>query len=239
MKSKVLLGAVCAAIAAMVAPVAAQAADSIDITYFTIAETDRDANALGFGTVNNEVQNTLGPDGLPVLNTAAYGCSTNCFTLAAPTDVTAGGEITYWSPALNNGGAGGTSDVTQTLTTTTSLPFSVPSNFFPPNGTGSSDYNGFQAAELSGTISVPETEQISFNIGADDMAFAYLDGQIVCDLGGVHGSTAGTCATPLRHQRRLALAERVFRRHQQLAGWPHLWHQHSGRDRGTGCAQCS
>jgi hypothetical protein len=45
-------------------------------------------------------------------------------------------------------------------------------------------------------INVPTTEQISFNIGADDMAFAYLDGQVVCDLGGVHGNSAGTCVPP-------------------------------------------
>jgi hypothetical protein len=59
-----------------------------------------------------------------------------------------------------------------------------------------SDSSGFQAATLVGTINVPTTEQISFNIGADDMAFAYLDGQVVCDLGGVHGNSAGTCAPP-------------------------------------------
>jgi hypothetical protein len=28
------------------------------------------------------------------------------------------------------------------------------------------------------------------------MAFAYLDGKVVCGLGGVHGSTAGTCESP-------------------------------------------
>ena len=47
-----------------------------------------------------------------------------------------------------------------------------------------------------GTLDAPTTESISFSIGADDMAFAYLDGKVVCDLGGVHGSTAGTCVSP-------------------------------------------
>ena len=28
------------------------------------------------------------------------------------------------------------------------------------------------------------------------MAFAYLDGTVVCDLGGVHGDSAGACVTP-------------------------------------------
>jgi fibro-slime domain-containing protein len=170
-------------------------ANSVTITYYTISSSDPDADHLSFGTVNNEVQNKLGPDGLPVLNTPAYGCTSGCFSLpSGPTNLTAGGEITYWDPALNP-------YVTKTGTATVSLPFSVPSNFFPPNGTGSFDggSNGYQAAVLSGSLTVPAstTETISFNIGADDMAFAFLNGQVVCDLGGVHASTAGTCVSPM------------------------------------------
>jgi fibro-slime domain-containing protein len=171
-------------------------ADTIGINYYTIAESDRDANNLAGGVFDNEVQNALGVNGLPVLNTAAYGCMSNCYNPAgAPTDVLPDGEITYWSPGLNNGGPNGSSDVTYTGSANVPLPFNQPYNFFPPNGTGSSDYNGFQAATLTGTIDAPSTEQISFTIGADDMAFAYLDGQIVCDLGGVHAASAGTCVT--------------------------------------------
>jgi len=180
-------------------PVAALA-DSVTIDYYTISATDPDANHLSGGVVNNEVQNLLGPDGLPVLNTAAFGCLSDCFSLThGPSNlVTSGagaGEITYWSPKLNP-------FVTLTSTATTSLPFDRPSNFFPPNGTGSCDggppCGGFQAAQLVGNIVVPAntTDTISFTIGADDMAFAYLDGKVVCDLGGVHASTAGTCVSP-------------------------------------------
>lgn len=184
------------ALVTVLAPFATAHANSMNITYYTIGETDKDANHLARGVFNNEVQSQLGPDGLPVLNTAAYGCTSNCYSsTGAPTDVLANGEITYWSPTLNNGGTGGTSDVTQTGTGIVTLPFNVSSNFFPPNGTGSSDFNGFQAAILSSTLNNLVAETISFTIGADDMAFAYLDGQIVCDLGGVHGSTAGTCTT--------------------------------------------
>lgn len=181
---------------ALIAPAVSHAANSLTITYYTIGESDKDANHLAGGNFNNEVQDALGPNGLPVLNTAAYGCTQNCFSsLGAPTDVLANGEITYWSPALNNGGPSGTSDVVQTSTATVQLPFSVPYNFFPPDGTGPNDYNGFQAAKLSGTLNIPTDETISFSIGADDMAFAYLDGKVVCDLGGVHASSAGSCAT--------------------------------------------
>jgi hypothetical protein len=174
-------------------------ANSLDITYFTIASGDQDANHLGGGLVNNEVQQTLGVDGLPILNTAAYGCLSGCFTLTAPKDVLSDGEITYWSQSLNNGGAGGTSDVTQTLTASTSLPFSNDS-FFAPNGTGTCDgpspCDGYQAAELFGTIDAPEAESISFAISSDDMAFAYLDGSLVCSDGGVHGQGSVPCTTP-------------------------------------------
>jgi hypothetical protein len=178
------------------APFVAAHANTLTIDYYTIAESDKDANHLAGGVFDNEVQNALGPQGLPVLNTPAYGCTSNCYNPAgAPTDVLADGQITYWSPTLNNGGHGGSSDVTFTGSAPVTLPFNVPFNFFPPNGTGSSDYNGFQAATLSGTLFAPTAESISFTVGADDMAFAYLDGQVVCDLGGVHADTAGTCTT--------------------------------------------
>lgn len=194
------LVAVLAVAAAISQPGLARADNALNIDYYTFGSGDRDANHLGGGTVNNEVQANLGPNGLPVLNTPAFGCTTNCFSLVGPTDVLPTGEIAYWSTSLNNGGPGGTSDVTHTSSGTVTLPFSVPSNFFPPNGTGSNDggANGFQAATLEGTLNVPGTETIGFSIGADDMTFAFLDGVKVCDLGGVHASAAGTCVTPFQ-----------------------------------------
>jgi hypothetical protein len=170
-------------------------ASSLNITYFTIAENDKDANHLGGGLVNNEVQSTLGTDGLPILNTAAFGCTSNCFSLTpAPTDLTASGELTYWSPSLNQGSPTSTSDVTETGTGVVTLPY-INNTFFPPNGTGSNDENGFQSAILSGTLNAPTAESISFAIGSDDMAFVYLDGINVCDDGGVHGNGSVPCTT--------------------------------------------
>jgi hypothetical protein len=170
-------------------------ADTLNITYFTIAETDKDANHLGSGLVTNEVQSHLGVNGLPILNTPAFGCVSSCFTLTpAPTDVLADGEITYWSPLLNKGGAGATSDVVQTGTGIVTLPYNN-NSFFPPNGTGSGDGSGFQAAYLSGTIVAPTSETIGFSIGSDDMAFLYLDGILECSDGGVHGNGSVPCTT--------------------------------------------
>ena len=157
-------------------------ANSLTIDYFTIDPSDPDINHLCCGDYNNQVLNSLGPNGLPVLN-LSYGGPAIQDVLPSTH------ELTWWSPAFN-------SHVHATGSTTVTLPFDVQSNFFPPNGTGSSDANGYQSAVLSGALFAPTTELISFAIGADDSAFAYLDGQVVCDLGGVHAFSNGTCVTP-------------------------------------------
>ena len=170
---------------------------TMSAAYYTIAEGDQDMNHLASGVFSNEVQSGLGADGLPILNTSTYGCVTNCFTnTPLPRDLTASGEITWWSQALNNGGTAGASDVSLTSTGTITLPYSNLA-FFPPDGSGSNgDRGGFQAAVFSTLLNVPTTpESIGFSVGADDVAFVYLDGTLVCDLGGVHGDNPGTCTS--------------------------------------------
>ena len=200
MKRAVL--ALVAGFAIAIPPVAASHASSLTLTYYPISSSDPDANHLAGGVHTNEVQNALGPDSLPVLNIPLYGCSSNCYAVqGAPgfpnggntpnVNVNASGEITYWDSVHNP-------YVTQTSQTTVTLPFSRPSNFYPPNGTGAQDggSSGFQAATMSGTLTAGSTEQLSFSIGSDDMAFVYIDGQIVCSDGGVHGSSSVACTTP-------------------------------------------
>ena len=171
-------------------------AQSLGITYFSIAANDKDANVMCCGVSNNYVLSGLGANGLPVYNTGATATSGSIFT---PNDLIAGNQISWWSPSLNNGGSGGTSDVTETGTGTVSLPYDN-NSFFAPNGTGSCDgpspCDGYEAAILDGTLDAPTAESISFAVGSDDMAFVYLDGSIVCDDGGVHGSTSVPCTTP-------------------------------------------
>lgn len=163
------------------------------VTYYTISESDPDMGHMTNGVFNNEVLNALGPNGLPVLNTSTYGCTSNCFTGTSPSNITANGQITWWSPSLNP------SYVTQTGTGTIDLNAGNAytynnGSFYPPNGTGSNDSTiGYQAAVFSSTLNVPTAESVNFTIGADDVAFLYLNGQIVCDLGGVHGDSTGTC----------------------------------------------
>lgn len=170
---------------------------TMSVTYYTVPGTDHDMNRLAYGTFTNEVQSTLGPDALPVLNTPAYGCISGCFThVPFPTDLTAGGEITWWSPSLNKGGSGGVSDVVETGTGSITLPY-LNTTLFPPNGTGPNDTSGFQAAVLSTTLNVPSTESIAFNVGSDDVTFVYLDGRVVCQLGGAHIDAPAICTSSI------------------------------------------
>lgn len=157
-------------------------ASTLSVTYYEVSDSDPSYATLCCGTYDNEVLSTLGPNGLPLLNPGYSG------TMPSLQDVY-NGQLTWWSPSLN-------SHVTETGSGTVTLPIDHTSNFYPPNGTGTNDYSGGLTAVYTGTIDVPSTEQISFSIGADDSAFAYLDGQIVCDLGGVHGFTDGTCVSP-------------------------------------------
>jgi hypothetical protein len=177
-----LLGAI------VLTPFAAAHADQLlNITYFQIAHSDNDGGRLCCSNSSNYVQSTLGVNGLPVLNPGGENGP-------VPDDVLGDGELTWWSPTLNNGGSGGSSDVTQTGTGTVSIPYAN-NDFYSPNGTGSNDSTYYQAAIMSGTLSVPSPETVSFTLSSDDMAFVYINGQIVCDDGGVHGASPTNCTS--------------------------------------------
>lgn len=177
----------------LIAGAEAAQAQTLGITYYTINSNDPDANHLGGGVYSNEVQSSLGTYGLPVLNTPAFGCTSDCYPTNGPTNLLPDGEITYWAPQYN-------SYVTETGTGTVNLPFNVPSNLFPVNGQDTCGQDGgacgYQALTMQGTLYAPSTEVLNFTIGSDDMAFVYLDGTVVCDDGGVHGSSSVTCTTP-------------------------------------------
>jgi hypothetical protein len=170
-------------------PFVAAHADSLNSTYFTIAGTDQDGARLCCSTSFNYVMSNLGTNGLPVLNPTGTGG-------AVPLDVLPDNELTWWSPSRNNGASGGGSDVTLTGNAVVSLPFANGA-FYAPNGTGSNDANQFQAAILSGTMTLPTAENVSFSVGSDDMAFVYVDGAIVCDDGGVHGANSVPCTSEI------------------------------------------
>jgi fibro-slime domain-containing protein len=66
---------------------------------------------------------------------------------------------------------------------------------FPPNGTGSNDANGFQAAIFTGVLVVPTAESVQFSFGADDDAFLALNNTIISQEGGIHGVSAAPVVT--------------------------------------------
>jgi len=173
----------------------ANVAPSMSITYYTISPTDPDPGTLSFASCTDYVTNTLGMDGLPILNTNA----TDCGTSLAKDVNSSTGEILWWSPSY-------------TGNMETGAPVPLPytnSAFFPPNGGGNCDGGGtcpngsqglgFQAAVLSGQLNVtdPGGEQVTFSITVDDMAFVYVDGTYVCGLGGVQAATSTACTTSI------------------------------------------
>ncbi len=171
MRAKWMFAAATAAVLGMGSPAFA---NTMNVTYYQVSETnDKDFNNSAFccsGRYTNEALGSLGTDGLPVYN-AAYG---------GPTiqDVNGAGEITWWSPSFN-------ANVTQTGTGTMTLPVSN-GNMYPPNGTGPNDANGFETAKFTGVLHVPTTETVTFDLGADDDALLYLNGNSIDQAGGVH-----------------------------------------------------
>jgi len=157
----------------------AEAANTLSATYYSVAPGDADFQSYCCGTFNNQVTGKLGPDGLPVFNPAYGGPAIH--------DVNGSGEITWWSPTLNH-------HVTLSGAGTIALPYSNAA-FYPPMGNGSSDANAFQTAVFSGTLTLPKAEAVTFTAGADDSVFAYVDGNTVINLGGVHPDTAASGTT--------------------------------------------
>jgi len=169
--------------AAVLLPIAAHASLTATISYFKIDSSDPDANHLCCSGPLPEVQQSLGPDGLPML-IPGFTSGGN-----APKDVNGAGELTYWSPSFN-------SHVTAMGSALIGLPF-VNNNMFNPNGTGSSDggANGYLSALISATLITPVVETVSFTIASDDNAFVFVDGQVVCNDGGVHGAGSVPCTS--------------------------------------------
>lgn len=156
-------------------PVATASAGELAVSYFTaVVRGDPDFNTTGCCVFPKHlVQPALGPSGWPLLN-AAYGEGGGSRYVVH--DVNRFGEVTWCTPGPT---------IVETGFAVATLPFASV-EFFPPNGQGRDNYHGFQTAIFRGILHVPRTEAVSFRIGADDVAFLYLDGALVADLGGVH-----------------------------------------------------
>jgi hypothetical protein len=149
------------------------------------------------GVSYNYVLPTLGPDGLPVFNPSFTGSG-----VLAPGSgyLNSSNEILYWTPGKNGIIADGSGTITLS---------STPVTMYPPgsagagtggnnNGTGN-DTTYEETAIITGEFTVPAggSDTVTFDVGADDMAFVYVfpvgnpgyANSLVLSLGGIHADT--------------------------------------------------
>ncbi len=176
----VLLGLGLAALLSLGAVKAANASPvngTLTATYWTVSYNDPDFGTQCCGTFYNFVTSKLGPDGLPVYNTA----SGDPYTIH---DINKNGEITWWDPSEDP-------NVAFWKTSTITIPFASTSMYGPSGN----DYNSFLVAKFTGTFTLPSASTVTFTLGSDDDSFFYVDGNLVDSLGGVHGDTAAPTNT--------------------------------------------
>ncbi len=149
--------------------------------YFEVANnsTNHDfQRGIDGGIVTGLVQNTLGPDGLPVVT--AKGAS-NYGASGPITQVNGSGELQWWTtPDPSN----------PTGTVATPFPSTMSSNFFPTNSSGNSQF--FRTAIFTGTFTSNGTTTFSYTLGSDDDSWLFIDNHLVADDGGVKANDPTT-----------------------------------------------
>jgi len=160
-------------------------ADTFSIQYFEAKTGTPDfynGGAVPIGVSNNYVTSTLGPDGMPVFNPSFTASG----SVLAPNSAYINGsnELLYWTP-----GAGPAGDTIKADGTGSIILGSTPVTMFPPGYSNDATYE--ETAILTGyfTVLSGQTDTVTFNVGADDTAFVYVDGDLVESLGGIHADT--------------------------------------------------
>jgi fibro-slime domain-containing protein len=160
-------------------------ADTFSIQYFEAVTGSPDfynGGTVPIGVSNNYVTSTLGPDGLPVFNPSFTASG----SVLAPNSayLNGSGELLYWTPGAGPAGNTIKADGTGSITLS-----STPVTMYPPGYSNDATYE--ETAILTGYFTVPSatTDTVTFNVGADDTAFVYVDGSLVESLGGIHADT--------------------------------------------------
>jgi fibro-slime domain-containing protein len=163
-------------------------ADTFNVQYFEVPAGSPDfynGGTHSLGISNNYVTTTLGPDGLPVYNPSWTTASGQVYPVSS-SGVNSSGELNWWTV----GGDGG--NVVADGSGTLSLS-STPVNMFPAGQSGDSPDE--ETAILTGSFTLPTLEAVTFQVGADDDAFVYVDGSLVESLGGIHSDSLAAANT--------------------------------------------
>lgn len=163
------------------APAEASPISGLTATFYTLAPNHPDVeHGIDGAAVTGLVNPTLSAGGLPTVSAlgASYGGPSGAIT-----DVNGSGELQWWTP---HGGI-----VSFVNSNTVSLPYDE--HLFP-NGT-SDGADGYTSARLDGTFSLPSAGSITINLGSDDDAWVFVDGNLVVDNGGVHADIVAPTTT--------------------------------------------
>jgi fibro-slime domain-containing protein len=162
-------------------------ADSLTGYYFVLPVGHPDTERGIDGVVTGLVNPTLGPNGFPVVS--AFGMTDNGASHPI-TDVNAFNEILWWTP--------GQDGVTAWKTQVDTLPLNIAPLFPFNNGCNGVCGDGYVAAYWTGVFNLASPGTVTFNLGSDDDAWVFVDGQLQVDNGGIHGfGVAPTTTTQL------------------------------------------
>lgn len=154
-------------------------ASLLSADWFTISSANPDTDLTITGVVPGLVNSTLGPNGLPVRSALSAAQPAASSANLKDIDLVTG-ELQWWTPHA-------TVTTDPFYPTTVAIPFNVSSNLFPGGGASNGGANGFTSAHFYGTFSLPTAGSITLNLGSDDDAWVFIDGNLVIDNGGVHG----------------------------------------------------
>ena len=158
-------------------------ASSMTADFFTLSSSNPDVEEDIPGVTTGLVENSLGPNGLPVLSPTDHTTyspgSSNYINDINPVT----GEILWWTPSSTV-----TADAQNVIV---NLPYDqvlYPNGTGVPNAFGSDGgSNGYTSAILSGTFNLASPGTITMSLGSDDDAWVFVNGNLVDDNGGVHG----------------------------------------------------
>ncbi len=157
-------------------------ASSLTATYFDLTQFNPDVAKDIPGVTLGLVDPTLDVNGMPVVSAASLAypiASSNHLQDTSPS-----GELLWWTPHSSGGNPLVVLD--GRAAGPVSIPFNETSNLYPFGAGSDGGANGYLAIHLAGSFDAPAGGSVTFNLGSDDDAWVFVNGQLVVDNGGVH-----------------------------------------------------